>query len=408
MGKVKDYRGAASVDHSITDTCLGGLATMHFQDPSLLESQRRLETRQGRSNLETLFGISKIPSDSQTREILDCVPNSAFQPVYRDFFSRLQRGKYLESFQLFPELYLCSVDGSEYFRSESISCASCLERKHSNGTVSHSHQILQATLVHPNQRQVIPLCPEQIANCDGGDKNDCEMNAAKRLLQRLRKEHPFLGLIINGDGLYPKQPLIELILKLSMHFIFVCKEDHKILWEWFFEQKKLGEVKKLIKVDRKERHHHYEWINQVPLNGNVDAPLVNLFIYELSVDGKITYRCAWVTDIEVTKENIEVLVPGARARWKVENECFNTLKNGGYHLEHNFGHGEVNLAFNFFLLNLLAFFIHQILELSDLIYQQCRKRLVTKRYMWEGLRSYLRIMIFSSWDELIRFALEAG
>jgi hypothetical protein len=342
------------------------------------------------------------------REILDCVPNSALLPVYRDFFARLQRGKYLERFQLFPGLHLCSIDGSEYFRSESISCGSCLTAKHSNGTLSFSHQILQAALVSPNERQVIPLCPEQIANGDGSDKNDCEMNAAKRLLTRLRKEHPFLGLIINGDGLYPKQPLIELILKLSMHFIFVCKEDHKILWEWFFEQKKLGEVAYLNKVDNKERRHHYEWINQVPLSGNKGAPLVNVFVYELSVDGKITYRSAWVTDIEITRENIETLVPGARARWKVENECFNTLKNGGYHLEHNFGHGEVNLAFNFFLLNLLAFFIHQILQLSDLLYQRCRAFLVTKRNFWEHIRVCLRLQVFETWEDLLLLGLGSG
>jgi hypothetical protein len=234
------------------------------------------------------------------------------------------------------------------------------------------------------------------------------MNAAKRLVVRLRREHPFLGLIINGDGLYPKQPLIELILKLSMHFIFVCKEDHKILWEWFYEQKKLKEVKELNKVDKKGRRHHYEWINQVPLNGNKDAPLVNLFTYELSVSGKITYRSAWVTDIEVTRENIEVLVPGARARWKVENECFNTLKNGGYHLEHSFGHGEVNLAFNFFLLNLLAFFIHQILQISHRLYQKCRASLVTKRNLWETLRVCLRLQVFESWESLMQFTLEGG
>ena len=33
-----------------------------------------------------------------------------------------------------------------------------------------------------------------------------------------------------------------------------------------------------------------------------------------------------------------------RSRWKVENETFNTLKNLGYNLEHNYGHGKQHLA----------------------------------------------------------------
>jgi hypothetical protein len=409
VGCTQDWRVGASVEHGVCDTCLSGLAMFHFQDPSLLAFQRRQEVKQRQSNLESLFGVSKIPSDSQMREIIDCVPSEVFRPVYTKYFSSLQRAKYLERYEIFPGLYLCDIDGSEYFSSKNISCAHCLTREHKKEEMTFVHQILQATVVHPGQKQVIPLCPEQIANSDGSDKNDCEMNAAKRLLHRLRKEHPFLGLIINGDGLYSKQPIIELIKDLLMHFIFVCKEDdHKVLWEWFYEQEKLKEVSLFEKEDKKGRVHRYQWINQIPLNGNADAPAVNFFIYELIVDGKVTYRNSWVTDLEIKKENVETLVLAGRARWKIENECFNTLKNQGYNLTHNFGHGESNLAFNFFLINLLAFFIHQILELSDDLFQKCRQKLVTKIDLWECLRIYIRLMIFKSWEDLVRFTLESG
>ncbi|MFH1962293.1 MAG: hypothetical protein ABIJ30_05370, partial [bacterium] len=93
-------------------------------------------------------------------------------------------------------------------------------------------------------------------------------------------------------------------------------------------------------------------------------------------------------------------------KWKIENECFNTLKNQGYHIEHNYGHGEKNLCFNFFLLTLLAFYFHQIFELTDRLYQECRKKFGSKRHMWETLRSYIKILIFEDWEELLNFALD--
>ena len=181
-----------------------------------------------------------------------------------------------------------------------------------------------------------------------------------------------------------------MIKSLKMHGIFVAKEDdHKPLFEWVSEQKTLHEVNTFEFLDEKNRRHRYEWINEVPLNGRKDSLLVNFFRYQIIVEGKATYKSAWVTDLELTKENVKTMVRAARARWKIENECFNTLKNQGYHLEHNFGHGSKNLSFNFFLFNLLAFFIHQILELTDGLYQKCRAKFRTKKYLWETLRSLL-------------------
>jgi len=92
------------------------------------------------------------------------------------------------------------------------------------------------------------------------------------------------------------------------------------------------------------------------------------------------------------------MVKAGRCRWKIENEGFNTLKNQGYHIEHNFGHGKKNLSFNFFLLNLLAFFMHQIFELTDSVYQQLRQKFGSKRNLWDHMRGSLYIVLFPDWE----------
>jgi hypothetical protein len=405
--KVPDWRQTGKVDHTIRDCAMGGVAMMYFQSESVLHFQREQEKRERRCNLSTMFGVDKVPSDTQMREILDEVPSATARPAFRKYLAGLQRGKHLEKFQIFPGKYVCSLDGTQYFGSENVNCPHCLIKEHKSGKTTYSHMILQATIVHPDQRQVLPLMPEEICNQDGTTKQDCEINAAKRVLPQIRKEHPFLDLIINGDGLYSKQPIFELIFSLGMHGIFVAKEeDHKPLFEWVNEQKQLGEVK-TFEIVEKNRRHRYEWINQVPLNGRKDSLLVNFFRYQIIVNGKATYKSAWVTDLQLTKENIVTMVKAARARWKIENECFNTLKNQGYHIEHNFGHGSKNLSFNFFLFNLLAFFIHQILELTDGLFQRCRKLYATKKHIWETLRVLFGFFVFESWEKLLLFALKA-
>lgn len=112
-----------------------------------------------------------------------------------------------------------------------------------------------------------------------------------------------------------------------------------------------------------------------------------------------------MTDLAVQKTTIEHLVQGARCRWKVENECFNTLKNQGYHLAHNFGHGAQFLSFNLYLLTLLAFLFHQIFELTDALYQTARERWA-KRLLWETLRSAIKFILFVSWEQLLAHCLD--
>jgi hypothetical protein len=336
------------------------------------------------------------------RDIMDEVDSKELEPLFDDFFRPLQRGKHLEQYRALGYYYSVSIDGSSYFGSDTICCPGCLTKKNKKGKVRYEHQIVQAAIVHPDKRQVIPLCPEEVRNTDGKDKQDCEMNAGKRLLNKIRASHLRLPIIITGDSLYSKQPFIEEMAALGMRYVLTAKpDDHKKLMEWVNEQRILKEVSHMEVNDRKGRTHIYEWINEVPLNHNKKTVMVNYFEYWIEDKGKITYHNSWVTDFPVDDEHIRELVRIGRCRWKIENEVFNTLKNQGYFIEHNYGHGKKCLSMNFFLLNLLAFFMHQIFELTDTLYQQLRKKMGSKQNLWGCLRGVLNVLIFDSWEYLL-------
>lgn len=405
--QIEDSRQEAKIDYSVHDCLMSAFAMMFFQDPSVLAFQRRFEQTIQQNNLRALFQVKAIPKDTQLRDVLDTLPNESIDCLFDDYIGALQRGKHLTQFQVLGHHYLVPIDGSEYFSSHKIHCPHCLTKK-SNKKVRYHHQILQAAIVHPDKRQVIPFAPESIENTDGKDKQDCEINAGKRLIRDLRKRHPKMKIIINGDGLYSKQPFIDVVKRAHMSYVLVAKpSDHKILFEWVEELRQLGDGGHLdIKDKSKKISYSYRWVNQVPLNGTKDADSVNFFEFTIINKGKVTYRNSWVTDIFIDEKNIQELVRCGRARWKIENETFNTLKNQGYHIEHNFGHGNTNLSMIFFILNLLAFFFHQIFELTDHLYQDCRSKFSSRKEYWNQLRCTFRILIFKSWEQMLAYLVD--
>lgn len=403
-----DPRRQESVDHSVHDAVMSGLACMYFQEPSLLQFQREMDERNHQNNLRTLFGVQRIPSSNAMKEILDDKESRLFNPLFKQVVQRLQRGKQLSQFNLIPGWTVCSLDGTEYHSSKSIHCKQCLTKRYKDGTVTYQHFALQAALMHPDIKQVIPVMAEPIQNRDGTKKQDCETNAAKRLIPLLRRQFPRMGLIITGDDLFSRQPMIETVLENNFHFFFVAKPtSHQYMMEWLDTYESLHELRE---VDDKGRTILYQWMNDVPLHGGKDATRVNYFrkktiTFDPAGKQKSQRTESWVTDIEVNSENVLLFTRGAKSRWKVENECFNTLKNQGYHLTHNYGHGEKHLAFNFYLLTLLAFLFHQISELCDIAFQACRKKAGSKRSLWEKFRTFINVAVFESWEQLLNYFL---
>lgn len=406
-----EQRREKSIKHSLHDIVMSALACMYFQLPSLRQFQTELEKKYHQNNLHTLFNITTIPSSNAMKEVLDSHDSQQFQPIYKDIVQRLQRGNQLQPFNLISSLKICSIDATHYHTSQSIKCPCCLtaHKDNPNKATRYSHSALQAAMMHPDVKQVIPMGVEPIKNTDGTKKQDCEINAAKRFIPTLRQQFPKMGLIITGDDLFSRQPMIKKVLEHHFEYIFVAKRpSHQSMMNWIEAQ---GTLNQSQTQDDKGRTVIYQWLNDVPLTAGDETFRVNFFQKKtITVDALGRQQhCrteSWVTSLEVTAQNVSLLVRGAKTRWKIENECFNTLKNQGYHLTHNYGHGEKHLAFNFYQLTLLAFTLQQVAELCDLAYQACREMAGSKRSLWEKLRTLINFHLFESLEHLLRYFLD--
>jgi Transposase DDE domain len=396
--------GVDEVEIPLDDTLMAAFAMFSLKTPSLLA----FDKQRAEGNLKTIYGIERAPCDTRMRERLDPVAPESLRPSFTLVFRQLQRGKALEPMVFLDGHYLVALDGTGYFSSTTIHCDSCLHKEHRNGSVTYYHQMLGAAIIHPDFRAVIPLMPEPIVKQDGTEKNDCERNAAKRFIAKLRQDHPHLKFIITEDALSSNAPHIETLHDSGCHYILGVKEgDHAYLFQQVQAAEEAGRVTCYERHDRAAGLvHRFRFVNDMPLNGSRTDVRVNFIEYwEVSQDQ--VQHFSWVTDLRVGKRNVYTLMRGGRARWKIENETFNTLKNQGYNFEHNYGHGEQNLSVVFAMLMMLAFLVDQTQQLCCALFRAVWAKLGSKRLLWERMRALFYDYRLDSMRELLE-ALYVG
>ena len=385
---------------SLADSLMSGLALFALKAPSLLafEEQRR----DNEFNLKAIFGIKQIPCDTQLRAINDEVDPQQLRPAFTSIFRQLQRGKALEPFIFFQGNYLLAIDGSSYFSSEKIHCNSCLEKTSRNGKIAYSHQMLGAVLVHPDLREVIPLCPEPIIKQDGDTKNDCERNASRRFLQHFRREHPHLSAIVVEDALSANAPHLNDLCTANLRFIIGVKPgSHAFLFRQMQSASEAGQACVLTLQDANGVRHHYHWLEKASLNESNADVLVTMIDYQETPPNGTIRHFSWITDLPVNQDTVPTIARGGRARWQIENETFNTLKNQGYQFDHNFGHGYKNLSVVFAFLMMMAFLVDQTQQRCCPLFQAAWEKLKTKRRLWEVIRHLFHTFLFHSLRELL-------
>lgn len=396
--------------YEVEDAVMAAFSVFFTQSPSFLDHQRFMRSKKGKDNAESLFSIPKIPSDNQIRNLLDPVPATTIFMAFQKVYQWLNEKGVLKNLYLDKEI-LIALDGTEYFSSKKINCPQCNYRNHRNGTTTYFHGCVTPVIVSPNQKQVINFEPEFIKKQDGHEKQDCENAAVKRWLNKNHKNKYGYPVTLLGDDLYSHEPICKLALKQGYNFIFVCLEtSHKTLYEWLEFLERSGEVTTIEKKQwdgRKNLIYRYRYADKLPLRDGDSSVEVNwcegTVINEKTQ--KIIYHNNWITNHKITENNVEKIVKTGRSRWKIENEGNKVLKNHGYNLEHNFGHGQNHLCEFLLSLNLLAFLFHTVLDLVNYTYQKIRKLLVTRTNFFNDIRTLLKFICFKSWSEFFLFIL---
>jgi hypothetical protein len=399
FSNIADKR-ASNSQYSLSDTLKSAFAMFSLKSPSLLNFQER--TRMEDGNLQRVYRIKNIPGDTQMRTILDDVPADALRYSFAEVFTHLESTKVLDSYRYHAagNAWIASVDGVQHFSSRKVHCPCCTVKKHQDGSTSYHHSALAAVIVHPDKSQVFPLAVEPIVTQDGAAKNDCELNAAKRLLETLRLHYGDKPLLFVEDTLFANAPHIRQIQAASPHWHYLLAikpTSHAGLFERFAALKtRPGRTESHTDTDTDGTVYRFEYANDLALCESASDVRVNVLFCTMTTKKGKTTEFSWITDIRLNRKNVFALMRAGRSRWKIENETFNTLKNQGYHFEHNYGHGKQHLSSTLAAMMFLAFLVDQVQAAADALFARVSESLKSKMKFWEALRAVFKLKRLSS------------
>ena len=367
INEMTDPRHCSYITYTQTDLVYMGLLknmcgvkTMHGMEEQFNELNciDTLRIMSGDKNL------TDMPHSDTLNYYLERLSPECLSALRKKMIKSLIRMKSFERGRLMGKYRRIILDGTGMFYFREKHCDNCLVKTITaeNGTKvkTYYHKVLEAKLVL-GDKIVVSIDTEFIENeSETVSKQDCEVSAAKRLLKRLAKDYPRLPICIQGDNLYATEPIMKICRQKNWRYIFTHKAGRQKLLEESYEWIKQGggttEVERLC-----TEKGTGEFINHVEeAAGKEQTANIFCYTYETEEGGNrqpVTFR--WLTDIELTKRNLEEMICAARGRWKIENEGFNSQKNGIYDIEH-LNSRNTNAMKNHYLLTQVADIIMQL------------------------------------------------
>lgn len=359
-----------------------------FMFQTHIESRRQFErdkaTDAFRANLGIISGnrLEHIAHIDTVNYFMANLNPEELQKVIRKNIRDLIRSKVLDDFR-FDGNFLVAVDGVCFATFKHPHCEYCLRRT-TDGVTTYFHYALVAMLVSPTGL-VLPIEIEFIENTpdkgktlsekdDEFKKQDCELKAFYRLVGRLKEKFPRLPVTLLLDGLYANRNVISICDKNNWNYFISLQKDSLPA----FQKAVASNLKKHQENTWQHRTEDccrtFRWTTVLRHDFQKDSqkkcspqPLL-MFVIEETEDffkTKTKRKFAYITNHRPSRENImELIHEGARQRWKIENETFNTLKNHGMELQHSYGNKGYCLQ-NYFLVRFIALSIEQFLTFSN-------------------------------------------
>lgn len=371
MDEMTDPRNPSYTTYTQADLVFMGILKNICAVKTMRSMEEQFNEENCMNTLRILSGDKKLeemPHSDTLNYYLEKLSPECLADVRKQMVKNLIRMKSFHRARLMGKYWRIIIDGTGLFYFKEKHCGNCLvttitreedgkERK----VKRYYHKVLEAKLVL-SADIMISLDTEFIENeSEDVPKNDCEINAAKRLLERLKRNYPKLPICLQGDALYAAESIMQICNRNQWKYILTQKEARqKILadcYKWIQE----GGGAKNVKGIGKE-HGTGEYINHVEeVAGKEETANMYGYRYEEEKEdgGTQIHEYQWITNIELTNRDLEEMVEAGRGRWRIENEGFNNQKNGIYDIEH-LNSRNSNAMKNHYLITQIADIVMQL------------------------------------------------
>ena len=365
--ELKDPRNLCYTTYSQTDLVYLGI----MKNVCAVDSMRQMEEKFNETicadTLRLLSGnqkLEEVPHYDTLNYYLERLSPACLSDLRKKMITSLIRGKQFYNNRLLGKYWRIILDGTGVASFEERHCENCLygKRKNQEGKEVnyYYHKVLEAKLVL-GDRIVVSLGTEFIEN-EGKkvSKQDCETTAAKRLLSRIKKEYPRLPICIQGDALYATEPMMKICRLYEWKYIFTNKETHHKVLAEYYKLLTIEDGKQNVENIGVEKGTGFYCNGVNEIAQKTETMNVYEYICKKTIRKKEKeVRFSWMTNIEITKKNIEEMIRAGRGRWKIENEGFNNQKNGIYKIEHLNSRNR-NAMKNHYLLTQIADILMQL------------------------------------------------
>jgi len=385
------------IHYTVEEVVMAAVVLFLFKCESRNSFNHKLKDEQFRSNYFRMFKLNPPHMDS-VNDLIEKIEEKELISLRCRLLSSLIEKRVFHRFRFFSDYFCIGIDGTGAYHwgddPDKEIKDFALKKESSTGKVSYNSLILESVLIC-NNGMTIPLISEWIAN-DGQkyDKQDCELKAFKRLAEKLKDYFPRLPVCLLVDGLYTNVALMDICQQCEWKFITVFKDGNlPSVWE---------EVESLLPLEKDNTieqvcgdsiwwyTYNYKWLKDIQYQKHT----VNwIKCVEENQHRKTSQKqikqFVYLTNIDVNRDNVALLLKAGRARWGIEDH-FNTQKNRGGNLHHKFNRNNLNAIKNWHNLRQLACMIGELVEyceqIQSLLKQQSKMSL---KELYANLNSYL-------------------
>ena len=359
LDQLTDKRHKSYITYNIKTIILTRIFALLCGITSMNEMNSKFNTEDTINNLSTICNqkLLEAPDWQTIQDVIEQLDIEEIRNIRKYMVKSLIRSKMFDKYRYNGSFQLL-VDATGISSHDYNLNGNCIIKKSKNGVIKYYKQVLEAKIVVGNI--VISIDTEWIENEDmltEKKKQDCEINAFKRMAPRIKKEYPKLKFIVTGDALYATSPMIDICKDNKWHYIFNLK------------QKRLKQVYEEFEDDIKYMNETTKENYYLSCGIKYKNHIFNVIRYEENqiTKGKeqlVTFN--YITNLKVNNHTIEEIVTMGRRRWKIENEGFNEQKNGTFKISHLCSRNENALKIHYYLIQ-IAHIIRQLLDNGSIL-----------------------------------------